>query len=188
MAKNNDPKNCANCGIQFVKPYSASVWARVTTCSRACGGEINRRDRDEAFDEKYIPEPNSGCWLWTGSASRYGYGEIWNGWKTVRASHFSYARKKGPIPDEYCVMHKCDNPHCVNPDHLFLGTQQDNIADMIKKRRHAHAERHRNTRLTTAQVSAIRGSSKKSRELAKEMGVCESHISHIRSGKSRKLG
>lgn len=88
----------------------------------------------EMFEDKYIPEPNSGCWLWIG-ALRAGYGNFWYKGKNESAHRVSWLLHNGKIPDEKCVLHKCDMPSCVNPDHLFIGTQRDNVIDAVSKGR-----------------------------------------------------
>lgn len=89
----------------------------------------------ERFEEKYEPEPNTGCWLWTAALDSKGYGVIGTGpHKVDRAHRVSYRLFKGD-PTGLDVCHRCDTPACVNPDHLFLGTAKDNIQDMIRKGR-----------------------------------------------------
>lgn len=90
----------------------------------------------EAFNERYIPEPNSGCWLWESGLNSNGYGILFCGGYRGYAHRFSYAHFKGPIPDGMYVCHSCDVPSCVNPDHLWLGTQVDNMRDCRRKGRH----------------------------------------------------
>lgn len=81
-----------------------------------------------------IPEPNTGCWLWTGT-SRNGYGRfIWDG-NAYTAHRVAYQILKGPVPPHLMVLHRCDTPACINPDHLFLGTQSDNMRDASRKGR-----------------------------------------------------
>lgn len=84
----------------------------------------------------------SGCWLWTGcTAGAMNYGNVWCGetQKMVRAHRLSYESMFGKIPDNLVACHECDNPKCVNPHHIFLGTQSDNIRDMHKKGRSRHS-------------------------------------------------
>lgn len=89
----------------------------------------------QRFLDKVHPEPNSGCWLWTGSAHSFGYGFFHMEGKTQRAHRVSFQLHCGPIESGMCVLHECDNPYCVNPDHLRLGTQADNVHDCVKKGR-----------------------------------------------------
>ena len=91
--------------------------------------------------ERSIPEPNSGCWLWLASVVPGGYGQMWNGDKNVRAPRLSYLLHKGDFDPSLIVMHKCDNPFCINPDHLTVGSYSDNMVDMVNKGRHVYAHR-----------------------------------------------
>ncbi len=76
-----------------------------------------------------------GCWMWRGAKTSYGYGKMRDHYKHVGTHRVSYMLNIGPIPIGMHVLHKCDNPACVNPSHLFLGTQSDNMKDMFKKKR-----------------------------------------------------
>lgn len=88
-----------------------------------------RADLTERFEAKYTPEPNSGCWLWTGANDgRRGYGKMQAGRTTVPATHVSVSLFQGKtVPPRMEVDHKCRNPHCVNPDHLEIVTHEENM-------------------------------------------------------------
>lgn len=85
-----------------------------------------------AMLENYVPEPNTGCWLWCGYLDKVGYARTARG----RAHRVFYRHHKGDIPDGMSVLHRCDTPACVNPDHLFLGDTVTNVRDMMTKGRH----------------------------------------------------
>lgn len=137
------------------------------------------------IEEGSIPEPNTGCWLWLGRAQK-GYGYVSRDGKNLRAHRLSFEAYKGAIPDGYYVCHKCDTPACVNPDHLFLGTPGDNMRDMSRKGRGTYppGEANGRSKLTAAQVVAIRADNRTQQAIADEHGVARSVISEIRSGKA----
>lgn len=116
------------------------------------------KDPMESFLKKFVVL-ESGCWEWTASKMGNGYGKMYfnQGW--TGAHRASYTLHKGLIPIGFCVLHRCDNPPCVNPEHLFLGTQLDNIADMNRKGRQytrpLFGEANPNARLTNALVMEI---------------------------------
>ena len=89
----------------------------------------------DRFEKYVIPEPMSGCFLWIGSVDGGGYGTFWDGRGRAKAHRYAWGQKHGPIPEGMHVCHKCDNPPCVNPLHLFLGTAKDNARDKIRKGR-----------------------------------------------------
>ncbi len=105
-----------------------------------------------------------GCWLWTKSTSRYGYGQqMWTDGKNWIAHRLAWTLTHGEIPKGLCLCHRCDNPACVRPDHMFIGTQADNLADMRAKGRGFNfpismqrGEGNGRSRLTEADVRDIR--------------------------------
>lgn len=143
--------------------------------------------RDEFF-ERYEPDLNGGCWLWTGYCS-HGYGIIWKkheGRTHPYGAHRAfYERFVGEVPPGLYVLHRCDVPCCVNPAHLFVGTHRENMEDMARKGRHAdcRGERQPNAKLTTADVIAIRADRRGVVEIARAYGVRDSTISNIIAGK-----
>jgi hypothetical protein len=110
------------------------------------------------FHEKYVPVTESGCWIWVGANDgRCGYGKIKIQGKMVGAHRVSYELHIDDIPDGMYVLHKCDVPSCVNPDHLFLGTHSENMKDMyLKGRVDRSGEKHYATSLTEENVKEIR--------------------------------
>lgn len=101
-----------------------------------------------------------GCWEWTASFDSGGYGVIKVGGENKKAHRVSYEIFNGSIPEKMCVCHKCDNPKCINPDHLFIGTQQANIADRQNKCRSnggsLQGEKNKSAKLTNMQVAEIK--------------------------------
>lgn len=108
------------------------------------------------FERSYIPEPNSGCWLWLGGErGSNGYGGIKFEGRTIPAHRYSWILHNGPIPEGLCVCHRCDIPTCVNPSHLFLGTTKENNDDKIRKGRHIKGGAHPLSKLTDGDVLLI---------------------------------
>ena len=99
------------------------------------GHQHQTRPPAERFWEKVDRRGPNDCWPWQGGGKKDGYGSFYTGERLDGAHRFSYELNKGPITDGLWVLHKCDNPRCVNPDHLFLGTQTDNMQDCSVKGR-----------------------------------------------------
>lgn len=123
---------------------------------------------------------DGGCWGWIGATDSFGYGQIHREGRVQTAHRVVWQLVNGPIPNKMCVLHRCDNPPCTNPDHLFLGTQRDNMVDAASKgRTDAHPK------LTVEQAMAIRSSAGRGVDLAREHGVSQALVSMIRSGQRR---
>lgn len=145
--------------------------------------------------EKAIPEPNTGCWIWTGAATSRGYGHMWDGTAYEKAHRLSYKLHHGPIPSGMHVCHRCDNPSCINPDHLWLGTPRANVRDCIAKGRAKRGvlfgEASPSAKLSSSDVDLIRSvplGYGTGVALARRFGVRPKHISMIRCGKMRPHG
>ncbi len=127
------------------------------------------------------------CWEWTAALDTKGYGVFGIGYKLERVHRVSYLLKYGVIPDNLCVLHKCDNPKCVRPGHLFLGTQKDNALDREKKGRHTSAKGENivASKLTAKQIKEIRKVSKylSNRTIAKIYCVSHTCINDVVNGK-----
>lgn len=130
-------------------------------------------------------DKTDGCWNWTGTRTDKGYGRFKTSTKNWRAHRLSYEMHCGPIPEGMQVLHECDNPSCVRPDHLFLGTNADNMADKCAKGREAHVGvkgvQHPKAKLTEDDVRTIRSMRGTLREAATRFGVSQTTISDIRS-------
>jgi hypothetical protein len=127
----------------------------------------------------------SGCVLWTGHISPYGYGILSVRWRDERAHRLAWKIANGPIPDGMFVLHRCDVRNCVNPDHLFLGTLADNNRDKALKGRsfHPKGELHGRSKLTAEKVIAIRADTRPNITIADDYGVCNSIIGRVKKRK-----
>jgi hypothetical protein len=148
-------------------------------------GQYTRKPLKERFEEKVMPEPNTGCWLWMGKVCTNGYGEFWPKPDVAEQAHrTAWILYVGPIPEGMNVLHKCDTRSCVNPLHLFLGTQKDNMQDCVKKGRfrggpNANTD-HRPSPLTESQVLAIRADTRPKRLIAREYGIDPKTVRNIK--------
>lgn len=143
----------------------------------------------EAFLSRVEFDPNSGCWLWTGAPGAGGYGVLSFDGRYQKAHRVSWALHQGEMPSrDIKVCHRCDTPACVNPDHLFLGTQADNVADMIAKGRNRRGpppigSTNPMSALTEEQVLEIRAVAAMRRwsqnQIAESYGVTPMTISRI---------
>lgn len=129
-----------------------------------------------------MPVTESGCWIWIGSLNKGGYGQINVDHTMINAHRASWVVHRGSIPDGMSVLHACDVRCCVNPDHLFLGSHNDNMRDMKGKGRSAWGARSGQSRLTPSDIAAIRASDRNQYELAEEYGVQQPAISAIQRG------
>jgi hypothetical protein len=174
---------CPRCG----KPYTT-----VSLRCRACY-TIDRRaaSLDDRFWSHVRRSNPNECWPWMASRSYFGYGRVNVGGEMVAAHRVAWELTNGPIPPGLCVCHKCDNPPCCNPAHLFPGSKADNTHDMMKKGRRPHiaiyGESHVNAKLTWAiipDIRARRASGEHVADIAARYGVNPTAISHVLSGRT----
>lgn len=142
-----------------------------------------------ALESASVPEPNTGCWLWMRGMTACGYGSLAvarMGIRENRANRLAWMAAHGRIPKGMHVLHRCDTRACVNPDHLFLGSNRDNVADRVAKGRSDGAKGigHGMSKLTDEAVREIRASDKPSSELARQFGVHRMTIRRVRYGRS----
>lgn len=170
IAQDASLKECLHCGREFALGHNAQKF-----CTDVC-----------RFWAKVGWRRAGECWLWQGCKHHSGHGQFGVGpVARIYAHRFSWELVNGPVPDGQCVLHRCDVPACVNPDHLFLGTRVDNMHDMWAKGRGSKpprlvGARHHQAKLTEADVAAIRRSPAPDRETAEAYGVKQRTIWAIR--------
>jgi len=140
----------------------------------------------ERLGKLCIPVPESGCWIWLGSTDRKGYGRICINYKDYAAHRLSYQIYKGDIPSEMSVLHDCDTPSCVNPSHLHLGTQRDNLREMTERKRRSigcknqQGVKNGRSKLTDELILEIRSDERRQIDIAKDYGITQASVSSIK--------
>ena len=182
-----ETKDCVRCGRTFARPriHGPKWWAARRYCTVEC---YRARESEPLADRfwRYV-QKGDGCWEWSAARNGLGYGAFGLNRDDMMPAHrFSWELHFGPIPSGLFVCHHCDNPPCVRPDHLFLGTPLANVRDMVRKGRARtgdhKGERNANARLTDDQVREIRvrrSAGERAKDLAAEFGVTPPLISYI---------
>jgi hypothetical protein len=169
---------CVYCGTSFTLPRCRLSIGMGKTC-KACRSVTD----SERFWRRV--DRSGACWLWLGSRHRQGHGYASLNGRVQYAHRVSWQLTHGPIPEGHVVCHKCDNPPCVNPDHLFVGTQGDNVRDARAKGRMT-TETMRSAKLSTENVLTVRdmlASGTTQSAVAAAMGVTRSCIGLIAQGR-----
>lgn len=188
-----DVKPCEQCGGDFHRParFADKFWSQKRFCSPSCASTWNNTYRTrataqdrfwQAVDQSPGQGPDGGCWEWTKGRTDQGYGRLSLGDGEVRAHRMAYEIAFGAVPPEQMVCHRCDNPPCCYPSHLFAGTNTDNMADMASKGRSLQGERHHKAKLTEADVRAIRADGRMQIHIADAYGVTQGLIGMIKRG------
>lgn len=177
---------CVGCGAVFVSIPSAVRRGR-SYCTRECwiahGGDVRRR-----LAENRDIDPDTGCWNWTRGLTSSGYGKVKVSGRTYMVHRLAAAEYSGfSIDSPLRVLHRCDNPRCFNPKHLFIGTDADNVKDMYAKGRACVGSRKSDAILTESDVPVIRErmqSGERVADIARDYGVSKAAIYNIKSGRS----
>jgi hypothetical protein len=190
-SKNNTIlRYCQICNKEFYTNSSRLKIGYGKFCSRDCYAKSIKRDEVERFLEKVSPEDTNNCMLWLSGTSPDGYGKFKiDVGKTVRAHRYMWELVNDFIPNGLCVCHHCDNPLCVNPKHLFLGTSKDNTIDKVSKGRGSFGIKHGNSKLVDEDIRNIRKLYEDGytyQKIAKLYGVVKSTIRIIIVGKTWK--
>lgn len=141
-------------------------------------------DAKRRLEQNSIPVPECGCILWLGRVNDMGYGRMSVNGKSEYVHRTSFALSRGEIPPESNVLHRCDVPTCINPEHLFIGSHADNVADKVAKGRQLRGSDISGSKLTEADVLAIRASALGVNETARQMGVSPMTVSLLRRRKT----
>jgi hypothetical protein len=180
---------CPTCGVAFRRqPCRAGRSKRGEFCSIRCSIRRAGNDAPDKFWAKTSPQPN-GCIYWNGYRPGGRYGALNVAGRARKAHRHAWILTHGDIPDGLSVLHRCDVPHCVNPEHLFLGTNADNVRDKVAKGRAARlaGERNPSATITDADIRALRARYRYGNltALAAEYGVSFTYACGLVTGSKR---
>lgn len=158
------------------------MFKRRRMCSNACAWAAKSPTLEqyaEKFWKRVDKSEPSGCWTWQGYCQRFGHG--WLGSRFGLAHRFAWKLLRGPLADDVCLLHHCDNPPCVNPDHLYIGDRKDNMRDKVARGRVQKGQDSALARLKDEDVREIRRlkAEKTAGEVGAMFGITASHIFHI---------
>jgi hypothetical protein len=138
----------------------------------------------EKIEKSIVRIPESGCWIWMKNINHRGYGMTCLGRGTNLSAHrVSYEEKYGKIPNGLMALHSCDVRSCVNPDHIFIGTQQDNMTDKVLKNRQANGQKHGMSKLKEDEAKEIKYSNERTEVLALRFNCSKVMVRQIRQGR-----
>ena len=169
-------RSCEHCRKIFETTKRAARF-----CCRVCARHSRINDPSKQFFAYVEVDLSTKCWNWTGHIHKTGYGV----YRSESAHRFSFEQSFGAIPDGMMALHRCDNRRCVNPAHLFIGTAKDNSDDMYAKgrARPARGEDIASSKLTSAEVLAIREDALVAKEIASKYGISRTLVYLIRKKK-----
>ena len=181
-------KKCIICGSKYYAKElcKSHYWMKVR--KERNPGNSHFLSLIQRLEKHSIPIPECGCQIWTASLSKRGYGKLQVKGKDYRAHRLAYELAYGTIPDDIVVCHRCDNRSCINPNHLFLGTHADNIADRDAKGRNKQCfgEKQGHAKLSEKDVIEIIADKRTYVEIAKDFGVTWRNIGRIKRGETWK--
>lgn len=169
------PCTCVRCGKSFSRKPSQVRKYGGRFCSRECAVNENIEPLEQRFWRRVIKK--EGCWGWSGFCNFFGYGQIsLPSGNATNAHRVSWELHYGTIPEGMWVLHRCDNPPCVNPEHLFLGTHEDNMRDMAQKNRSPKGESSPVSKLTddiVREMRSLRAQGWSQQRIADKFGVSQ---------------
>lgn len=179
---------CEKCSQPFlVKPRYRDA-ARF--CSRQChGAAVAAKSLAARVEENSMPVTECGCWIWMLSSARFGHGQLTFRYEHLAAHRASWMAFRGPIPEGMHVLHTCDIPQCVNPDHLYLGKDLENARDRMERGRATLPPRnigddHPNAKITAETAREIKYATGTAKEISERTGVHYQTVHSIRAGRN----
>ena len=176
---------CITCCAHF-HPWQGRE-SSSPVCSRSCNGLYHSQTYTVPVIDRFWKnvQKTETCWLWIGPKSDSGYGILSIDGRSERAHRFAYETFNGRIPHGEFVCHSCDNPACVNPSHLWVGSHSENMRDMVAKNRHRktpnlYGELHPLSKLTADDARKIREDSRAAKYVANDYGVSPTLIRRVR--------
>lgn len=181
-----------DCGNECISRADSLLDGMIRSCgclhaewAASPKGYERGKSRIERFEERFIPEPNSGCWLWLGPLNpSNGYGRFYINEKEIIYAHrFSFVYHKGKVPNGLILRHTCDVKSCVNPEHLITGTHKQNDQDAMERGLKPKGIRHGMAKLSEKEVLDIFASKGSVSDIARQFRISRINVDRIKNKK-----